>query len=713
MKKLKTLAALVAATALAFALAACSHDSDSDSSGGTGGNTPTVRTYSEASDEEKARFAIAYDADKLKTLSQGESELTDAITVKASIPWRVEQYGDDWDSWAILSVEKSDATVETESKISLTIEDNLAEYYASLTENDDGTVDTSRAVMPEDRTTTLHFLTVAGKQLAAVTLTQTGDVPSGEAQTRAVASNHDFLGKGYNIFTGRWADVQSVKARVIDLKKLQKANDGEDPVTLQPAPKAEATTCEGKTLTELSNSFKINGSVSTQIFKFSAEVKAAYGNDYKETGSEEYAICYYAARKGIYSFDYATAVDGLIDDDAEDSVSNRYLNSTAYKAIYGLLPKYQGSTGIRKLIETYGTHVVVSGVVGARREFTLRMQKNEKTQNISVSAMAKAGYKGAFASGNVSVESSYENDWKEASQYCTTSKLSVGGSTNLELTDKEWEEALTDANAALVDFTEDSLVPIWELCFDTERAKAIRKEVLMYGAEKAPTTSIVGQIVLESGKLVSASSYTHNEKDPAVGVIGYVGTGGKLGRANTAYVVGVKRGKRLQWATDDKKAFISIHNSFSDSDGMLNSKIWKNICDNASYDLPAFTWAENYGTTMGYTGKRWATGWFIPSKNELTALGENMTIWRDTLKNIVPDADYHSYIVWSSTFCSYSSYDKTADEYVYFCYDYNDYAGSMKKGIHNRGFSWNKFDNWDIDALVVYPIPLDELFDKE
>ena len=115
---------------------------------------------------------------------------------------------------------------------------------------------------------------------------------------------------------------------------------------------------------------------------------------------------------------------------------------------------------------------------------------------------------------------------------------------------------------------------------------------------------------------------------------------------------------------------------------------------------------------MGYTGKRWATGWFIPSKNELTALGENMTIWRD-FKNIVPDADYHSYIVWSSTFCSYSSYDKTADEYVYFCYDYNDYAGSMKKGIHNRGFSWNKFDNWDIDALVVYPIPLDELFDKE
>mgnify|MGYP002854987747 FL=1 len=556
MKKLKTLAALVAATALAFALAACSHDSDSDSSGGTGGNTPTVRTYSEASDEEKARFAITYDAEKLKTLSQGESELTDAITVKSSIPWRVEQYSDDWDSWAILSVEKSDATEATESKISLTIEDNLAEYYASLTENDDGTVDTSRAVMPEDRTTTLHFLTAAGKQLAAVTLTQTGDVPSGEAQSKAYTANSHFLGRGYDIFTGRWAAAESVKdAQIINLEKLPKRGEGSDAssVTFQTDTSAEYTTRTGKTLTELSTAFKVSGSVSTKIFKFSGEMKAAYGKNYKETGSEEYAIYDYTARRGIYSIDTATAVDECVDEEDDENgksvFTNNYLTNGAYKAIYGKNKKYQGSAGIRKLFETYGTHVVVSGVVGARREFTLRMQKNEKTQNISVSAMAKAGYKGAFASGNVSVESSYENDWKEASQYCETKKLSVGGSTNLELTDKEWEEALTDNNAALVDFTEDSLVPIWELCMDAKRSEEIRKEVIRYGAGQTPTASIVGQIVLESGKVISASSYTHNEKDPAVGVIGYVGTGGSLGRADTVYVVGVKRGRKLQWAT--------------------------------------------------------------------------------------------------------------------------------------------------------------------
>ena len=170
-----TLAVLAAFT---FGFAACTNDSDSNS-GGSEPSTPTVKTYTEASDEEKALFTVTYDAEKLAALSHTEQTLTDAITITASVPWTIEEYSDGcYDTWAILSTEKSDATAQTTTNITLAIEDNLAEFWAGVTYDDNGNLDFSAAEIPADRSTILHLLNSAGKQIAAITLKQTGDASS-------------------------------------------------------------------------------------------------------------------------------------------------------------------------------------------------------------------------------------------------------------------------------------------------------------------------------------------------------------------------------------------------------------------------------------------------------------------------------------------------------------------------------------------------------
>lgn len=719
--------ALIGAAVMAFSLGACSSGSDDDDNGkSTDGGVTTAKTYTEASDAEKARFTVTYDAERLSSLSHASQTLTDAITVTASEPWMIEEYGDMADSWALLSTEKSDATTETTTNITLHIEDNLAEFYASLTYDEYGTPNYASAVLPDDRATTLHLLNAAGKRVAAIRLIQRGNnVGIGMVQADIDSSNHQFVGRGYDIFKGAWANPTDVKKSIIIDPDKMKAKGRK--IEFQQDTNASYDTYTGKTLKELTQSFEINASVSTEIFKFKGEVKASYGSDYKETGAEEYAICTYKARRGMYWLDTSEMVDCAVDENADGSFTNVYLSDGAFKAIYGLTSAYKGEAGIKKLIDTYGTHVIVSGIMGGRRDFSMRMNKSEIEKGYEIKASVEAGYKSVWGSVNLNVDSKYSEHNKKASEFSSTKVKSVGGSTDLTLSESAWQAKLTDDNAALMEFEPDSLVPIWELCQDAERAKAIRKYVAVYGGTES-TDMLIGSIVLKDGSLASPSSYTIDASNPAVGVIAYVGTGGQLGRKDTVYMLGLKQeitkreykefgstsyGYGLEWLRTKHPCKSMVLDVTSDNDGIGNFAAVKKAFGNkySAGDLPAMEWADNYGNMAGLKGTRYETGWFLPSRYELITILTNYELLNKSLGmiaganrftkvigyiNNVTGIPWYQYPAYMSSSAIYNSYLSLV--YVYIEWLEHDMPEAFSAG--NGGTA---------TVLAVYPIPLADL----
>ncbi|MBQ4462051.1 MAG: hypothetical protein IJP62_05310 [Treponema sp.] len=730
----------VAFAALAFltvGFCACSNDSDNNSSGSD--PTPTVKTYTEASEAEKALFTVTYDAEQLAALSHMEQTLTDAITITASVPWTIEEYSDGcYDTWALLSTEESNATTQTTTKITLDIEDNLAEFWAGVTYDENGNPDMSAAQMPDDRTTILHILNAAGKQVAAITLRQTGTNLTGGLVTGSViSSNHQYVGRGYDIFTGAWANPYDVKkSSIISMEKMESRGKS---IEFQAHTDSEYTTYTGKTLKELTDSFNISADVSTNIYKFSGEVKASYGLNYKETGSEEYAIYYYKARLGAYWLDRSEMIDRAVIKNADGSFTNQYLSDGAFAAIYGK-DSYAGEAGIKKLISTYGTHVIISGIMGGRRDYTMRMTSTGVEKGFDVSACVKAGYKSLWGSVDAEVSADYKEMTKNSAQYTSVKVKGFGGSTNLALSEEEWqdEKYLNMNTAALIDFEEDSLVPIWELCLDEKRATAIRKYIALYGGTQS-TDTIVGQIVLKDGSLASPKSYTSDSSNPAVGVIAYVGTGGTLGRKDTVYMLGVKIADNYPYefsniddgdifehhyyglAVNPNRGFYSFgvdaKSITSQYDGTGN---WAAILAKLgqSYKIgewPAFEWAQNYGRAQGLAGTPFETGWFIPSSAEVKEILNNYDLLNASLDVITGASKLHNYVIEGKPISGTPDIKYTYNDYIYWSSTSADDSGLQ--GVYR--YMGNKLvtaRNYSLGVrncvLVAYPIPIADLFDS-
>ena len=730
MKKLLKFCAVFAALTLTFGFAACSSsDDDDNNSGKSEPSTPIIKTYTEASDEEKALFTVTYNAEQLAALSHAEQTLTDAITITASVPWTIEEYSDGYyDTWALLSTQKSEATTETTTKITLDIEDNLAEFWAGVTYDENGNPDMSAAEMPEDRTTILHLLNAAGRQIAAITLTQTGNSLASGLVTDVVSSNHQFIGRGYDIFAGRWAHPADVKNSVIiDRKKMENRDQY---IEFQKDARAEYTVRKGETLKELSNSFNVNADVSLNVnkdgsgkkdsgntFLFTGELKASYGSDYKETGSEEYGIYSYNAQLGTYKIDTSEMIDNAVDVNPDGSFTNNYLSDGAYKAIYGINRAYQGDAGIRKLLQTYGTHVICSGVMGGRLDYSTRIQKSEINDDFAIEGYLKAGFKNEYKDMDEKAEekadvkvdaealAKYEQKMRENSTFYESKKKSIGGSTDLSLSESEWIKTLDADTAALMEFQTDSLRPIWDLCLDPERAAAIERVATSYAESFVPSFfEPIGAIVLKDGSVVQPSTYTADSSNPAVGVIAYLGTGGTLGRRDTVYMIGLEqRDKRLAWPRPGSTTISSILNQFffSEYDGTENLKQFSDIIADDLEEFPGIKYILDYGKT-NFEGTAYEDGWFLPARYELLAILNNANLLTKSLK-IIAKAD----LLEPAWYGSSSIYYESPEWLSHGARLYSN--GKLRDSSDGLDGPYDIM-LYDCRLIPVFPIPIDDVY---
>lgn len=294
-----------------------------------------------------------------------------------------------------------------------------------------------------------------------------GDYGGNAADTLETSNKIYAVGYSYDI-TGEWASPNSVKVEIFDTKQL--IADGIESVNAAQVELSDYTVT-GSTISEVSNKLTVKASVEGSYGGFKGEANASFDMETSESNTYEYASTYFDVQKRRASL--SKSPQSLIFD---------YMTDDAYNAINGLPVETKrgkrnlyGNTreGFQRLISDFGTHVIVEAGLGGRLRRSLQVNTSEITSAYDVKAFAKASYDGVVKA-EASVDEHFKQSYKENAKAISLTMSVLGGDEALatKLGDEKtfnaenyeaWKESVTKDNMALVNFSDHSLVPLYEL----------------------------------------------------------------------------------------------------------------------------------------------------------------------------------------------------------------------------------------------------------
>ncbi|MBQ4162931.1 MAG: hypothetical protein IJD84_08660 [Parabacteroides sp.] len=303
-----------------------------------------------------------------------------------------------------------------------------------------------------------------------------GDYDDNAADTIATSNKIYAVGYSYDA-TGQWAHPNSVQKQIFDTKTLIKEgilNVGPTQVSLV------ANTITGSSISDMTNALAVKANVNGGFGKFKAEANASFDMNHTQNSNYEYASTYFNldVRYASLDVDFATLCYNYMTDDAWYAINGvpREDKKTGKKTIYYLSNK----EGFKKLVESFGTHVILSAKLGGRVRHSMSIDISKITSSYDVKAFAKASYDGVFASGGGSVDEKFKQSYTANKDYRKIKLEVLGGDESIakvlgqeggEGFTKEnldaWVKSVTTSNMALVDFDNYSLVPLYELIDET------------------------------------------------------------------------------------------------------------------------------------------------------------------------------------------------------------------------------------------------------
>ena len=311
----------------------------------------------------------------------------------------------------------------------------------------------------------------------------------GAAGTRAAGEAQDIVkgwriygvGYGFNAMTNELGESPIVRMEELhDQGHLTK-----DAIDLRIEERHYTGSCHS----ELTNNLKTEAKFSGKYFGFEGEAGATFDmKSFKET-NKEYAI-------GMVD----VAVQKAHIEATDDELKVDYMTDAAYAAINGLPYKSQktGRTtnsykttraGFKKLIEAYGTHMLVAADLGGKMKYATTIDVEKVENSYDLNAYAKCSYKNSYVSASGSVSDEMKNSYKENSSAAEIKLTVTGGSdeTAFALRNKDcdanmdaWVNSLkNDVNKSVVNVTEAKMIPLYELINeDEEGVDPSRKQAL-------------------------------------------------------------------------------------------------------------------------------------------------------------------------------------------------------------------------------------------
>ena len=275
------------------------------------------------------------------------------------------------------------------------------------------------------------------------------------------------VGYSYDI-TGEWASPNSVKVEIFDTKQL--ITDGIESVNAAQVELSDYTVT-GSTISEVSNKLTVKASVEGSYGGFKGEANASFDMETSESSTYEYASTYFDVQKRRASL--SKSPQSLIFDYMTDDAYNA-INGLKVKTNRGMRNLYPNTReGFQRLISDFGTHVIVEAGLGGRLRRSLQVNTSEITSSYDVKAFAKASYDGVVKA-EASVDEHFKQSYKENAKAISLTMSVLGGDEELatKVGDEKsfnaenyeaWKESVTKDNMALVNFSDHSLVPLYEL----------------------------------------------------------------------------------------------------------------------------------------------------------------------------------------------------------------------------------------------------------
>lgn len=332
---------------------------------------------------------------------------------------------------------------------------------------------------------TIHF-PKDSKRDKQITLEQKSRAESGENFDDDYLGSQSY-GLGYGFYGGNGMEPsKSVKKRIIKAEALQAKGQ----VSKKAGGKFQLTahTFTGSTISELSNDFSTSAEFEGGACGFNAEINASFNMKDFSNEQYEYAMTYIDVEEE--SITITSASDEWLEEDMIVASAYRAINDDYSDCNVKLEDYHSTDEGFKNLVKKYGTHVIASATLGGRLRSSTTIDVSKVTKEYDLDAFAKMSYSG-IVDASASVEDSYKNSYEQNKSACSTTVTAWGGSRSLatDVAFARGDEEINNAVKAWINDLNDNepsweyigpadqldLIPIWELCVDDERKKALKE----------------------------------------------------------------------------------------------------------------------------------------------------------------------------------------------------------------------------------------------
>lgn len=282
------------------------------------------------------------------------------------------------------------------------------------------------------------------------------------------------IGYGYDV-SGEWASSKSViKKQIFYLK--DNFGTGED-IRAFSGDKITSyqTLITGSSISEMTNALAVKASVNGKYGNFKGEAETSFDMEHAKSTNYEYALTYYNLEVSEVSFkkDVVARADEFLTDDAWNDINGiPRKNARTGQFISATYPS--DKEGISRLLKAYGTHAIVSAILGGRLRHSMEIDVSNITSSYDAKAFAKASYSGIFVDANGSVDEKFKLSYKDNQEHIKIRVSVLGGdgeiakdlATSGGFTQSNvdaWIKSVNSETMALVDFDKNSLVPLYEL----------------------------------------------------------------------------------------------------------------------------------------------------------------------------------------------------------------------------------------------------------